>query len=67
MPPFSVGVPVTKLLLRSIKLSAIVTISVSTIVLVPLTVKLPVMITSPETVPPEEEYFVFATPNAELA
>ena len=44
-PAFSVGVPVVKLLFRVSKLSAILTVSVLTVVVVPLTVKFPLTVT----------------------
>jgi hypothetical protein len=48
-------------------LSANCTISVFIKVCVPLTVKLPVITTSPLTVPPDDEYFVFEELKAALA
>jgi hypothetical protein len=59
--------PDVKLLFKSIKLSANCITSVLIKVCVPLTVKLPVTTTSPEIVPPDDEYFVLAAPYAALA
>ena len=67
MPAFSVGVPKVKSLFKSIKLSATDSMLVLMIVCVPLTVKLPVRITSPDIVPPVELNLVFAMPKAALA
>ena len=38
-----------------------------TVVVVPVIIKLPVIVTSPEIEPPEDEYFVLANAYAELA
>ena len=60
IPEFSVGVPDSKLLFKSIVLSAILTISDVTVVVAPDTVKLPETTTSPEIVPPADANFVLA-------
>ena len=67
IPEFSVGVPDSKLLFKSIVLSAILTISDVTVVVAPDTVKLPVTTTSPEIVPPADANFVLANVYEALA
>ena len=66
-PAFSVGIPVAKLLFKSIVLSARAITSVLIVVTWPDTVRLPEIFKSPEIVPPDEDNLELAVVYAELA